>query len=234
MAPKNSGAQASTKPCGWKFSTPDRWPSWKIHFATPNAAAMDARLVTTPTNATSGLPRATSRSKNPSATSSPNTSGVRAESALSRSWFSAAAPPTSEPAGSSGVSGRSWCRWPGRTRRWWERPASWSSLPSVPAGIAAAIPLTWASCFPLHVIVVADRPDPSAELVDASRVPIGRASHQMERRLLRLVRGCGTVTHRFLLVTVGDGQVVSDRWTTHGSTLGSIAAAGSNRLGLRR
>ena len=33
--------------------------------------------------------------------SSPNTSGVRAESAFSRSWFSAAAPPMSEPAGSS-------------------------------------------------------------------------------------------------------------------------------------
>ena len=33
--------------------------------------------------------------------SSPNTSGVREDSAFSRSWFSAAAPPTSEPAGSS-------------------------------------------------------------------------------------------------------------------------------------
>ena len=71
MAPKNSGAQASTNPCGWKFSKPDRWPSWKIHFATPNAAAIEARLVTTPTKATSGLPSAISSSRKPSADEQP-------------------------------------------------------------------------------------------------------------------------------------------------------------------
>ena len=99
MAPKNSGAQASTKPCGWKCSKPGQVTVLEDQLGDAerggdrgqvgdDADERDQR-------AAEG-DRAAAGSRAPM--SSPKTSGVRADSAFSRSWFSAAAPPTSEPA----------------------------------------------------------------------------------------------------------------------------------------
>ena len=101
IAKKNTGAHAFRKPCGSRPSRPARWPSWKMSRATPNAAPTASRLVTTPTAARMGACSATSSSRNPSARTTPMTSGVLALSAASRSWFSATEPPTSAPSGRS-------------------------------------------------------------------------------------------------------------------------------------
>ena len=64
---------------------------WKTFLPTQNAPAIEARLVTTPTKATSGELNAIGRRRKPKLISTANTSGVRADSARStRSWFSAA------------------------------------------------------------------------------------------------------------------------------------------------
>ena len=101
IAKKKTGPQASRNPCGWKPSRPAPYPFWKISRATPNAAPVASRFVRTPRAAITGARRATSRSRNPSASTTPITSGVFAASACSRSWFSATVPPTRAPAGRS-------------------------------------------------------------------------------------------------------------------------------------
>ena len=62
---------------------------------------MASRLVSTPIAAIRGAWKAISRSRKPRASMTPIASGAFVVSAASRSWFSAAGPPTRAPAGSS-------------------------------------------------------------------------------------------------------------------------------------
>ena len=54
IAKKNTGAHPSRKPCGSKRSRLAPTPSWKIRRATPNAAAVESRLVKVPSAAING------------------------------------------------------------------------------------------------------------------------------------------------------------------------------------
>ena len=87
------------KPCDSKPSRPAPWPSWKISRPIPKAAAVASRFVTTPSAAMSGARTATSRSRKPSVEHDADHERRLRRSACARSWFSAAAPPTSAPAG---------------------------------------------------------------------------------------------------------------------------------------
>src|ERR1017187_9765383 len=66
IAPKNSGAHASTKPWGWNPKNPDRNPFWKISRPIPNAPATDSAVMATPSAAIRGAWRAMSSNRNPS------------------------------------------------------------------------------------------------------------------------------------------------------------------------
>ena len=77
------GAQASTKPCERKPSSPSSAPSWKTSRATPKAADVARRLRRTAATAASGARSSTVRSTNPRAMITPTTSGsLRDERAL--------------------------------------------------------------------------------------------------------------------------------------------------------
>ena len=69
--PRRRGSPATRSRAGRR-----RWPSWKISLATPNAAPVASRFVTTPTAAMIGACSATSSSRKPSASTTPMTSGV--------------------------------------------------------------------------------------------------------------------------------------------------------------
>ena len=75
IAKKNTGPQPSRKPCGVNPSSDAPCPSWKISFATPNAAAVESRLTAVPRIAISGAWSATSSRMKPSAKMMPITSG---------------------------------------------------------------------------------------------------------------------------------------------------------------
>ena len=75
IAKKNTGPQPSRNPCGVKPSSDAPCPSWKISFATPNAAAVESRLTAVPRIAIRGACSATSNSTKPRARMMPITSG---------------------------------------------------------------------------------------------------------------------------------------------------------------
>ena len=82
-------------------AAPRRGRSGRSAGRSPNAAPVASRFVSTPSAAIRGAWSATSRSRKPSTSTTPITSGVFAASARSRSWFSATAPPTSASCGSA-------------------------------------------------------------------------------------------------------------------------------------
>src|SRR5205085_2427742 len=82
IAKKNTGPHAPTNPCGSKPSTECPRPSWKIHSATPTAAALASRLVTTPSAAITGACSATISSRKRRASTTANISGVLTDRAV--------------------------------------------------------------------------------------------------------------------------------------------------------
>jgi len=146
IAKKNTGAQALRNPWEVKPSRLSRWPSWKMSRPTPNAAPSASRLVMTPIRATSGARKANSMSRKPSPSTTAITKGVYSPRAASRSWFSAAAPPTSTPAGNA-VRRRSTVSPSAGSDGSTVGTARTSASPSAPAcgGRAAAIPASAAA-----------------------------------------------------------------------------------------
>ena len=51
-------------PVGVKWSSPDRWPSWKIHTITPNVAVSDSAFITMALTGSTTEPKARNSSTN--------------------------------------------------------------------------------------------------------------------------------------------------------------------------
>ena len=58
------GMVGSMVPVGVKLSSPDRWPSWKIHTTTPNVADSDSTFITIALTGSTTEPNARNSSTN--------------------------------------------------------------------------------------------------------------------------------------------------------------------------